>query len=185
MRLSTLALLAGGLALQACSAFGPAGPTPGTDGPDEPPAATYPAYESFDPTGYDADPMAAPAEVVHDVPARVMEGRVEVPDPSGAPAPASEPVARQVDGYRVQIFTSASRDTAERIRGEAVSWWERAQSAPGAPASMEVMVGYQQPYYRVRMGAFASREEADRALALVRQRYPEAFLVPDLVTVTQ
>ena len=189
MRLSTAALLVAGLSLQACSAFGPGGPPPA--GPQEPPppaAPAYPAYETFDPAGYNADPEVAP-EVTHDVPPRVMEGRVEIPDDNAggaAPAPApTEPVTRQVDGYRVQIFTSSSRDTAERIRGEAVRWWEGAQSSPSAPRQMEVIVGYQQPYYRVRMGAFGTREEADRALLLVRQRYPEAFIVPDLVTVTQ
>ncbi len=44
-------------------------------------------------------------------------------------------------------------------------------------------MAYLQPYYRVRMGAFATREDAEAALALVRRQYPEAFLVPDLVTV--
>lgn len=184
MRLSLHAsvLLAASVWLSACSAFGPAGPAPGTD-PEPPPepVPSYPAYESFDPAGYDADPVVA-TEVVHDVPVRVMEGRVVVPDRTGPPAP-TEPQPRQVDGFRVQIFTSSSRDAAERVRSEAVGWWERAQSSPNAPRTMEVIVGYQQPYYRVRMGAFASRADADAALALVRQQYPEAFLVPDLVTV--
>ncbi len=44
---------------------------------------------------------------------------------------------------------------------------------------------YIQPYYRVRVGAFASDAEADAALEFVRQEYPEAFLVPDVVTVMQ
>lgn len=176
-------VVAAGLSLSACSAFGPAGPGPIEEEPplevEEVPG--YPAYETFDPAGFDVDPVVR-TEIIHDVPARVMEGRVEVPDRAGTPAPA-EPTAQQVDGYRVQVFTSSNRDTAERVRGEAVQWWEGAQSAPNAPESMEVIVGYQQPYYRVRMGAFASRTEADQALSLVRRRYPEAFIVPDLVTV--
>ncbi|MGB3542372.1 SPOR domain-containing protein [Rubrivirga sp.] len=180
----TTFVVVAGISLSACSAFGPGGPASTDEIPlevEERPG--YPAYETFDPTGYDVDPVVA-TEIVHDVPARVMEGRVVVPDQAGTPAPA-EPQARQVDGYRVQVFTSSNRDTAERVRGEAVGWWEGAQSSPGAPSSMEVIVGYQQPYYRVRMGAFATRAEADEALILVRQRYPEAFLVPDLVTVIQ
>ena len=181
MRVSAAALIAVALSLQACSGLRPVETQPR---PDEVPAtetAAYPAYESFDPSGYDVEPVVA-TEVVHDVPARVMQGRVEVPNETGPP-PASEPQAVQVDGYRVQVFTSANRDAAERVRGEAVGWWERAQSTPGAPRTMEALVAYRQPYYRVQLGAFATREEADRALALVRRQYPEAFVVPDLVTV--
>ena len=181
MRLSVLVLLAVALSLQACSGLRPVEAQPQ---PEETPAdvaPSYPVYESFDPAGYDVEPVVA-AEVVHDVPARVMQGRVEVPSEAGPPAP-SEPRPVQVDGYRVQVFTSASRDAAERVRGEAVGWWERAQSQPGAPETLEALVAYRQPYYRVQLGAFATREEADRALALVRRQYPEAFVVPDLVTV--
>lgn len=183
MRFSTFTALVAALTLSACSGLGPAGPDAGPEAPPEAPAPTYPAYETFDPAEYDAEPEAA-VEIVHDVPAAVMAGRVVIPDQAGpAPAP-QEPQAQQVEGYRVQIFSSASRDAAEGVRSEAASWWQRAQPA-GGPRAMEVQVAYLQPYYRVRMGAFATREEADAALALVRRQYPEAFLVPDLVTVMQ
>lgn len=177
MRPATAALFAVALSLQACSGLRPVE----TQRPEADPsgeAAGYPAYESFDPSGYDAQPQAAGA-VVHDVPARVMGGRVEVPGGDTAPAPApQEPRAVQVEGFRVQVFTSSSRDAAERVRSEAAAWWARAQGR-----SAEALVAYRQPYYRVQVGAFASREEADAALAVVRREYPEAFIVPDLVTV--
>ena len=174
-------LLAVGVFVAGCSGLGPAGPDPGPDGPDAP-EPTYPAYETFDPAGYDAEPARAPSTVVHDVPASVMAGRVNVPGGTTAPPP-SEPQATQVEGFRVQVFTSVSRDAAERVRGEAMDWWAGAQRQPGAPATLEASVAYAQPYYRVRLGAFADREEAEAALALVRRQYPEAFLVPDTVTV--
>ena len=181
MRLPLLLALAA-LSLSACSGLGPAGPDPGPEAPpDGPTEPTYPAYETFDPADYDAGPPET-AEVVHDVPAGIMAGRVVIPDQAGPPAP-SEPQPQQVEGFRIQIFSSANRQSAENVRTEAVSWWEGAQSSAGAPDEMEVQVAYLQPYYRVRMGAFASREDADAALALVRRQYPEAFLVPDLVTV--
>ena len=181
MRLPTAALLAVALSVSACSGLRPVEPeTPETGGPGEAPA--YPAYESFDPSGYDAQPQATTGPVAHDVPARVMEGRVEVPGGSTAPAPAPrEPQAAEVDGYRVQVFTSSSRDAAERVRSEAVAWWTRTQ--PGSSRSLEALVAYRQPYYRVQLGAFATREDADAALAVVRRQYPEAFVVPDRVTV--
>lgn len=185
--LRSAAALALSVFVAACSGTGPQAPV--VDPASEAPLAGYPAYETFDPAGYDADPEAVTA-VEHDVPARVMEGRVNVPGQTGGgqPAPApppEEPQARQVDGYRIQVFNTSSRDAAERVRDEAAAWWRGAQSASGAPRAMDLQIAYQQPYYRVRMGAFASREEADAALALVRQRFPDAFLVADLVTVVE
>lgn len=167
--------------LAACSGTGPAGPGQG-DGPEQP---THPAYETFDPAGYDAAP-APRAGVVHDVPARLMQGRVNVPGGNNTappPPPPQEPRSQQVEGYRVQIFTSSSRDAAEDVREGADRWWASAQRQVGAPRSMETMVAYLQPYYRVRIGGFERREDADGALEFVRRQFPEAFVVPDLVTV--
>jgi hypothetical protein len=46
-------------------------------------------------------------------------------------------------------------------------------------------IAYLQPYYRVRLGGFEFRNEAERALAFVRGRWPEAFIVPDRVTIRE
>ena len=176
MRFSSAALLAVALGLQACAGLRPVETQTDTPTDDAP---TYPAYESFDPAEYDAAPPAA-VEIVHDVPPRIMQGRVEVPNQGAVPAPSepAEPVAVQVEGFRVQVFTSINRATAEGVRGEALAWWQRTR-----PGEREAVVAYRQPYYRVQLGAFATREEADAALALIRRQYPEAFIVPDLVTV--
>ena len=174
--------LALGASLAACAATRPAEPGRGPSAPAPVPEA-YPAYETFDATPYDAQPPG-PVEVVHDVPPVVMAGRVVVPARAGRPAP-TEPTTRQVDGYRVQIFSSNSRASAEEIRDRALAWWERAQSGQGAPQQLEAVVTYLQPYYRVRLGAFATDADAEAALAFVRREYPEAFLVPDMVTITE
>lgn len=178
-----LLVLAAALTLSACAATAPpGGPAPPDD---EAPAPGYPAYETFDPSGYDAEPERR-TDVEHDVPARVMAGRVVVPG-GAAPAPAPPPPdgAREVDGYRVQVFSSNNRGSAERVRAQALAWWQGARSRAGAPASLEARVVYLQPYYRVRLGAFATREQADAALRLVRDEFPEAFLVADRVRVTE
>lgn len=173
------ALLAVLPTLAACSGSGPLSDDT-TDGPGETPVATYPAYESFDATGYDAEPPAR-VEIVHDVPARTMEGTVQVP--GSASRPSSERQPREVDGFRIQVGRSDDRETAERLRSAVLSWWEDAQSRAGAPRDLEVIVAYVQPHYRVRVGAFEFQREADDALPFVQSEYPNAFIVPDRVTV--
>ena len=168
-------LLLAFLLVAACA--GPSGPS-GPAGPPEPPPdrPAYPAYETFDPAGYDAQPSAAPATVEHDVPARLMNGRVVVPGQGGE---------RVVDGYRVQVFSSDSPDAAEGVRSQAAAWWRDVRGTAGAPADLTPEVAYQRPYYRVRLGAFEFRNDAEQALAFVRSRFPEAFVVPDRVTIRE
>lgn len=175
------ALLAVSATLAACSATAPL-PDPGPEAP------AYPAWETYDPATDTADPPAR-VEVVHDVPGAVMEGTVRVPGTAGQPpteAPRPdppEPQPTQVEGFRVQVFSSTDRQAAERVRSEALAWWRTAQNQAGAPSSLEAVVAYVQPYYRVRLGAYELDGEADQALAFVRQRFSDAFVVPDLVTV--
>ncbi len=165
-------ILSATLALSAC-----AGPGQTTGPAGDAPAGASPVYETFDPASYDVHPPTVPTAVVHDVPPRLMEGSVEVP-PRGPAAPTT----RVVDGFRIQVFTTEDRSAAERIRAEAEAW---SGAQGGAAGRLRGEVAYLQPYYRVRLGAFASRAEAEEALAGVRARYPEAFLVPDLVTITE
>lgn len=183
-----LLVFAAAVWLSACSATAPVEPV---DPP--PPAPTYPAWETFDPASDVADPPLR-VEVVHDVPASVMEGTVRVPGNAPQPStetrpePAPEPPAprpRQVEGFRVQVFSSTDRQAAERVRADALRWFQSVRGTAGAPAEMEAVMAYVQPYYRVRLGAFADRADADRAVPLVRREYPEAFVVPDLVTVIE
>ena len=161
--------------LAACSATGPSGPI--TDEPE------FPPYETFDPADYEASPAAVAGEAVHDVPERLMDGRVELPQQTQTVAPPVELVPQQVDGFRIQVFTSESRDSAERVRGDAAEWLMRNPNAAGSERYGSPVVAYLEPYYRVRMGSFAVEQDARQALELVRRQYPEAFIVPDLVTV--
>ena len=175
-------VLVAAVSLAACSS------TASLPAPETPPEPTYPAWETYDPSVDTADPPPR-IEVVHDVPGAVMAGTVRVPGNAGQPpteAPRPEPVTpqpTQVEGFRLQVFTSTDRQAAERVRAEAQAWWQSVRSQPGAPSGMEAVVAYVQPYYRVRLGAFEFDGEADEALAFVRQRYSDAFVVPDLVTV--
>ena len=167
--------LALALSLAACSATGPSGPV--ADAPE------FPSYETFDPADYQAAPAAVAGEAVHDVPDRLMDGRVELPQQTETVAAPVEMVPRQVDGFRIQVFTSESRDSAERVRSDAAAWMARNPAAAGSERYGSPVIAYLEPYYRVRMGAFAVEDDARQALDLVRRQYPEAFIVPDLVTV--
>src|SRR5690606_14842775 len=153
-------LLAFVLALAACA--GPSGTTrpSGDDDPPPPTEPGYPAYETFDPSGYDVHPARPARPIEHDVPARLMEGRVEVP---------ADDVEREVDGFRIQVFSGEDRRAAEGVRAEADAWARDVRGQDDALRNLESDVLYQQPYYRVRIGAFEYRDEAEAALAFVRQ----------------
>ncbi len=170
---SVFGLLAAALVLSACTGTRPTGPA------NNPNASGPPVYETFDPAGYDARPAAAAVVVEHDVPPRLMEGTVDLPE---AQPTANAPQPRTVQGFRIQVFSGEDRAAAERVRGEVEAWSQTA----GAPArGLRGEVAFLSPYYRVRVGEFGTREGAEAALAAVRSVYPEAFLVPDLVTVYQ
>ena len=157
----------------------PAGPDDPNATPDGP-VAGYPAYETFDPSGYDAAPPAQ-VEIVHDVPARTMQGTVQLPGTVAAPTTEGQP--RDVEGFRIQVGRSEDRATAERLREAVLSWWQDASRQPGAPRQLDVVVAYVQPHYRVRVGAFEFQDEAEAALDFIRREYTGAFIVPDRVTV--
>jgi hypothetical protein len=144
----------------------------------------HPSYETFDPSEYDAEPRIAPTvpQVEHDVPTGLMEGRivVERDDPS-------QPVV--VEGFRIQLFSSQSKVSADGVRDEVVDWWRTARErfAEGEvfPYGLRPAVVFTSPYYRVRLGAFPTRADASLALEVLRERYPEAFIVPDTITLSR
>lgn len=115
--------------------------------------------------------------------------RAEAP---GGESPREEeraPVTRTVQGFRIQIFTSPDRAEANDVLSEALAWY-RSLPRSQRPAylggdELSADVKWRQPYYRVRVGDFATRGEADAALNRVRSRFPEAFIVPETVTVTR
>lgn len=166
--------------LAACS--GSRGTTedgPSTPDPDPAPVLDLAQYEDFDPGAYpDAPPRQT--EIEHDVPARLLDG---------TPA-ASGP--RTAQGYRIQIYSSRDKGEADRYLDRATEWWlnqQRTGAFDGVYAESAtpppVYLVYVQPYYRVRVGNFADRSEAAATLRLARSRFPDAFIVPDRVTLTR
>jgi hypothetical protein len=171
-------LLFGSLLFAACAAPAEIREVPE---PTPAPAAAHPSYETFDPSAYDAQPPPRQqrTEVVHDAPAQLLEGTVAVVDTR-----LEEP--RVIQGFRIQLFTSESKPAADAIRDQAMNWWRAVQTNPQVqaafPYGMPTAVIFARPSYRVRVGAFPDRDSAQEALELLRQQFPEAFLVPDTVT---
>ncbi len=137
-----------------------------------------PDYETFDPAPYDAQPAPKGAEIQHDVPAALMSGEIDVAETEGP---------RTVQGYRLQVFSSSDKAAAEDVRDEAAGWWRVVRDDPDAaaalPRGLSADVDYNQPYYRVRLGAFEHRREAEAALPVIQRRFPDVFIVPDVVTI--
>jgi len=167
------------LGLSACSGANKARDE-APDLPEEPVETVEPIdlsqYEDFDAAPYrETDEVATQVDVTHDVPDRLMNNRT------------GQPTTYTTDGYRVQIFSSQSKQQADQIWGEAVAWW-RNLPTPDQPDSynpdgLDAEVVYMQPYYRVRLGNFISRAQAQELLSLLRARFDRALIVPDRVTV--
>jgi len=174
-------LLVALLVVAACS--GPATVVEPIPPPVEP--AGYPAYETFDPSAYDDEPAPQPAqiEIEHDVPASLMAGTI-IDQGDGRP----EDAPAIVEGYRIQLFSSESKTSADAVRDDVANWWRSAQRDDtidrAFPFGLRPAVVFSRPYYRVRIGAFPSREGAQDALGIVRERFPEAFIVPDTITLS-
>ena len=132
-------------------------------------------YETFDPSGYEAQFPERTVGITHQVPGRLMRGR------------ADEGVRRAIEGFRIQVFSARDKQAAQNFREEIRQWWEENRDdAPGAALGDDppIIVKYSQPYYRVRIGAFADREVAEQALAFVNTSYPKAFISRGTVTVS-
>lgn len=137
------------------------------------------AYEDFDPAAYPDSPPP-PLRVQHDVPAVLMTGQ------------AGTSATRTVEGYRVQIFLTESKATADSIYAAALVWW-RQMAAQGLLAGVAeayadpppVYIVYRAPYYRIRLGNFRTRAEAERLKALAALRFEGAFITSDQVTIKQ
>jgi hypothetical protein len=80
----------------------------------------------------------------------------------------------EADGFRVQVYSGAQRETAAKIR------YDAGELVRGEHT---VYSFYDRPYFKVRVGDFLTKDDADRVCKELRQTYPGAFVVPDVVKV--
>jgi hypothetical protein len=77
-----------------------------------------------------------------------------------------------IQGFRIQVFSSANVDEAALIKGTVL----------GKFASDSVYLVYDAPVYKIRVGDFTSRYEANQRLPeFVEKGYRDAWIVPDRV----
>lgn len=141
---------------------------------------TWSSYEDdFKPENYRPQPPLRDrgnGTLDHDVPTSMMGGQ----DTSLSGGPT-----RTVSGFRIQVISTQSRATAETTRENLLAWWQSARQDLDAPRTLGqdlgIYVSYEQPYYKVRIGDFIQRADADQAVSFVREQFPDAWIVPDMV----
>ena len=88
----------------------------------------------------------------------------------------------EIDGYRVQIYSSNQQQTA---KGEALELETKLKDK----LSQTVYVQYLPPFWKVRVGDFRTYDEAKEYKKLFVQQYPEmmgdTYIVRDKIQVMQ
>lgn len=180
--LAGVLLLTAGLFFSACASTADrdASREPAEDRPAEFADLPLADYEDFDASAFPEAELSAAVEVQHEVPEALMTGQ------------AGEENVRRLQGYRIQIFSTDDKAAADDQLEAALAWWreQREEGAiqqhyPGRSAEPPVHLVYRQPYYRIRVGDFVSEAQARQFLVFVKQRFPDAFLARDVVTVRE
>ncbi|MEM1128372.1 MAG: SPOR domain-containing protein [Bacteroidota bacterium] len=149
------------------------------DASDPPPPVEevgWSTLETFDEAPYVEDPPIIQTEVEHDVPDELMQGQV------------GRGTQTQVQGFRVQVLSTAVKSEADALYEQARSWWQQVSGGEDSRAvsgagDLPIYIIYRQPYYRVRIGNFDSRAQAEDAQRYLASRFRGAFVVPDAVSV--
>ncbi|MEZ4772359.1 MAG: SPOR domain-containing protein [Bacteroidia bacterium] len=79
----------------------------------------------------------------------------------------------QISGFRIQVFAGSNRQNAWSSKGTAMSRFPK----------LSQYLEYQAPNYVVRVGDFMDKEDAILMLRTLREVFPGAFIVPDMVKV--
>ena len=80
-------------------------------------------------------------------------------------------------GFRIQILTTRNVAEADSTTDEFRTW--TSEQLPNY--QIETYVVFRQPYYRVRVGNFKIRENAIEFSRILKNRYPDAWVVHDRI----
>lgn len=81
-------------------------------------------------------------------------------------------------GFRVQLLSTRDVALADSTRDNFMAW---ASTRIAGYEDVEAYVFFRQPYYRVRAGDFRNREKAIEFSRMIKDRYPEAWVVHDRI----
>lgn len=161
------------LVFPACSSSVPVVDPAVDDTPSGP--TTWAEVETVDMTQYPDIPPVRETVLEHDVPLALMNST------------ADDGTQVELDGFRVQVFSSPERDEAVTVEDDLRRWVSRLsegqRNALGLPEVVPVYSLYRQPFYRVRIGDFESREDASRLATALQRPFPGSLVVPDRVTI--
>jgi hypothetical protein len=163
------------LGLPACSGPQQASQTEEQVAPENQGPTTWPEVETLDVDQYPDEKPDLTVVMEHYVPAALMNST------------ADDGKTVELDGYRVQVFSSAEREEAVRVEDEVHRWLNGLTDAQrttlGLPQKVAVYSIYRQPLYRIRVGDFERREDASRLVPALQRQFPGALVVPDRITV--
>jgi SPOR domain len=81
-----------------------------------------------------------------------------------------------IEGFRIQIYNSSNRNAREE------SAKVRADFMNQFPDINSYLIFAEPGYYKVRVGNFRSRTEATRLYLIISKKFPNADLVPDIIS---
>ena len=111
----------------------------------------------------------------HDVPQSLMSST------------ADDGTAVELDGFRVQLFSSSERSEAAQVEDDVQRWLnglsDGQRNRLGLSEVVSVYSFYRPPFYRIRVGDFEKRDDALALTAALQRQWPGALVVPDRVTI--
>jgi hypothetical protein len=81
-----------------------------------------------------------------------------------------------MDGFRIQIYNSSARNAREESNKA------RAAFISKFPDINSYQLYAEPGYFKIRAGDFRTKTEATKLFLLVRKEFPDAYLVPDIIS---
>ena len=81
----------------------------------------------------------------------------------------------ELPGYRIQVLATTSLTTAKETKASFLQLYE----------DYKVSIVFEAPNYKVRIGNYVNRFDANRELQELILVYPSAFIVKDLINITE
>jgi hypothetical protein len=124
------------------------------------PLAEYEA--TLNPADYDQEVEAVQRQQIEEHPFQTVD----------IPRDTTAPQDQILQGFRIQIFSSASIDEANTLKATAIAKF----------AADSIYILFDAPVYKVRVGDFVARYDANQRLPeFVEKGYRDAWVVPDRI----